>query len=229
MTESISGIDCRKAFASLTLLSFLGMFVHSHFEVCLQSQQQTDVISFCLCFKTTRSYCANCTAINNNLEPGAYKYKGSLRKIRAGMKKALYICQALTAVILFTWWDLQGQAWYRSCSCVSSVLGSQAWWCYRHCRCFVPEANNIEKGFPRGVSVKFLVYMDTTVSLIKTAFVFQAFLTRDQWFKTGESIISSVLTHAYPRAIFFLQMNPFQPHRCCTDVFKLIYLAEKVN
>lgn len=44
-------------------------------------------------------------AINNNLEPGAFKYKESSRNIIAGMKKALYICQALTAVILFTWWD----------------------------------------------------------------------------------------------------------------------------
>lgn len=42
-------------------------------------------------------------AINNNLEPGDYEYKESLRDIRAGIKKALYLSQTLTAVMLFIW------------------------------------------------------------------------------------------------------------------------------
>lgn len=65
--------------------------------------------------------------INNNLEPGAYKYKESLKNITAGMKKVLYICQALTAVILFTQWDLQGQARYISCPCVRFLVQCAVW------------------------------------------------------------------------------------------------------
>lgn len=65
---------------------------------CAQ-QLQADVIFFCLHFKLTRRYCVNCMAINNNLEPGGDKE--SLRNITAGVKKALYICQALNSCDIF--------------------------------------------------------------------------------------------------------------------------------
>lgn len=106
MGENMNGVDCRTA-------SFLPRYD------CAQ-QLQADVIFFCLHFKLTRRYCVNCMAINNNLEPGGNKE--FLRNIKGGVKKALYICQALTAVIFCTWWDLQGQAQHISCSSVCFIV-----------------------------------------------------------------------------------------------------------
>lgn len=81
MGENTKGVECRTA-------SFPPRYD------CAQ-QLQADVIFFCLYFKLTRRYCVNCMAINNNLEPGGDKE--SLRNITAGVKKALYICQALNS------------------------------------------------------------------------------------------------------------------------------------
>lgn len=144
------------------------------------------------------------------------------------MKKALYICQALTAVLLFTQWDPQRQAQYISCSCVCLLIqralqpGLGMVWALSVLQ---PEENNVQKDFPRGAHVKFLVGMDSIVTMVKKCLCLQASLNKDQWFKTWESIISYALTRAYPRAIFSVQMNTFQLCRCCTDILMEMNLS----
>lgn len=104
------------------------------------------------------------------------------------MKKALYICQALTAVLLFTQWDLQGQAQYISCSCVclfnqrALQPGLGMVWALPVLQ---PEENNVQKDFPRGAHVKFLVGMDSIVTMVKNAFVFRLLLTGTSGLRRG--------------------------------------------
>lgn len=92
MGESMEGMDCRTASSP--------HFFRLWYVIAQQLWGLSTELTAGRCelslpvFQDNQQLSCSYMAINNNLEPGDYEYKESLRDIRAGIKKALYLSDA---------------------------------------------------------------------------------------------------------------------------------------